>query len=234
MKRTLVTALVLFAATAALADEEFFNERYIQVTAGVAIFPTKTCVVLTEYDYREIPSYEFLDHQILGVSLKVLFPIREWVKLGAQINYAVLDYPYDDPGKMSSELDLHILATLLSLQVPFSLYYNDWLDVMLIPQLYYYGAGQQPQNMVPGLEGYNDLLTRTSVEWQGVGIGGSLAADVYFDDLFLHLEGGWLQGGVDVDRMLWKEETDTEPAVYLDPSSEMGNVIFSAGVGYFF
>ena len=234
MKRLLIAALVLWLAAAAQADDEFFNERYIQVTAGVAMFPTQTCVVLTEYDYREIPSYEFLDHQVLGVSFKVLFPIREWVKLGAQVDYAVLDYPYDDPGKMSSEFDLQILATLLSLQMPFSLYYNDWLDVMLIPQLYYYGAGQQPQNMMPGLEGYNDLLTRTSIEWEGVGIGGSLAADIYFGDLFLHLEGGWLQGGVDVDRMLWKNETDTEPAVYLDPSSEMGNTIFSAGVGYFF
>ena len=234
MKRLLVTALVLFAAAAAQADDEFFNERYIQVTAGVALFPTQTCVVLTEYDYREIPSYEFLDHQVLGVSFKILFPIREWVKLGAQVSYAVLDYPYDDPGKMSSEFDLHILATLLSLQVPFSLFYNDWIDVMLIPQLYYYGGGQEPQNMVPGLEGYNDLITRTSIEWEGVGIGGSLAADFYFGDLFLHLEGGWLQGGVDVDRMLWKAETDTEPAVYLDPSSEMGNALFSVGIGYFF
>jgi hypothetical protein len=234
MKRLLVTALLFCAVAAAQADDEFFNERYIQVTAGVALFPTQTCVVLTEYDYREIPSYEFLDHQVLGVSFKVLFPIREWVKLGASVSYAVLDYPYDDPGKMSSEFDLHILATMLSFQVPFSLYYNDWLDVMLIPQLYYYGAGQQPQNMVPGLEGYNDLLTRTSIEWEGVGIGGTLGADVYFGDLFLHIEGGWLQGGVDVNRMLWKAETDTEPAVYLDPSSEMGNVIFSAGVGYFF
>jgi len=234
MKRLLVTALVLCAVTAAQADDEFFNERYIQVTAGVALFPTQTCVVLTEYDYREIPSYEFLDHQILGVSFKVLFPIREWVKLGAQVDYAVLDYPYDDPGKMSSDFDLHIMATLLSLQIPFSLYYNDWLDLMLIPQLFYYGAGQKPLNMVPGLEGINDLTTRTNIEWQGVGIGGSLAADVYFNDLFVHLEGGWLQGGVDVDRQLWKEETPTEPAVYLDPSSEMGNVFFSAGVGYFF
>jgi hypothetical protein len=234
MKRLLVTALVLLAAAAALADDEFFDERYIQVTAGVAVFPTKTCVVLTEYDYREIPGYEFLDHQILGGSFKILFPIREWVKLGAQVNYAVLDYPYDDPGKMTSEFDLRITATLLSLQAPFSIYQNDWLDFMLIPQLFYYGAGQSPQNMVPGLEGYNDLLTRTSIEWQGVGIGGSLAADVYFDDLFLHVEGGWLQGGVDVDRLLWKEETAEDPAVYLDPSSEMGNFTLSAGVGYFF
>ncbi|OGD72126.1 MAG: hypothetical protein A2Y64_09345 [Candidatus Coatesbacteria bacterium RBG_13_66_14] len=233
MKRLLITALVLCAVAAAQADDEFFDERYIQIGAGVAMFPTKTCVVLTEYDYREIPSYEFLDHQVLGISFKILFPIREWVKLGAQVNYAVLDYPYDDPGKMSSEFDLHVMATLLSLQMPFSLYYNDWLDLMLIPQLFYYGAGQEPQNMVPGLEGYNELVTRTSIEWEGVGIGGSLAADVYFGDLFLHLEGGWLQGGVDVERMLWKAETDTEPAVYLDPSSEMGNVFFSAGVGYF-
>jgi hypothetical protein len=167
MKRLLITALVLCAVAAASADDDFFNERYIQVTAGVAIFPTKTCVVLTEYDYREIPSYEFLDHQILGASFKILFPIREWVKLGAQVDYAILDYPYDNPGKMSSEFDLHIVATLLSLQMPFSLYYNNWIDVMLIPQLYYYGAGQKPQNMVPGLEGFNDLLTRTSVEWEG-------------------------------------------------------------------
>ncbi len=232
MKRLIVTALVLLTA-ASLADE-FFDERYIQITAGASFFPTKSCVVLTDFDYDEMPSYEFLDHQVLGTSIKVLFPIREWIKLGAQVIFTVHDYEYTDPGKMTSEFDLHITAALLSLQAPFSLYYNDWFDLMLIPQLFYYGAGQSPENMRTGLEGHNELIGRTKLDWNGVGIGGSLGADFYFGNLFIHLEGGWLQGGVDVERLLWKEEGDEEEAIYLDPSSEIGSYILYGGVGYFF
>jgi hypothetical protein len=231
--KLLVPALVLCLAFAALADE-FFDERYIQITGGACLFPTKSCVVLTEHGFGETPSFEFLDHRVLGASVKLLFPIREWIKLGAQLAYTVNVYDYTDPGKMTSEFDLRIKATLLSLQAPFSLYYNDWFDLMLIPQIFYYGGGQSPQNIRAGLESSNELIGRTQLEWEGVGIGGSLGADFYFEDLFVHLEGGWLQGGVDVDRMLWEEGTDEEEAIYLDPSSEIGDFILYGGVGYFF
>ncbi|MBD3399673.1 MAG: hypothetical protein GF399_05010 [Candidatus Coatesbacteria bacterium] len=235
MKKTLLILLLTALITAPVLAEEFFDERYFQLSVGTVYLPYQTSIVVADLVSKEIPTYEFIDRHLLAYSARLQFPIREWFKLGVQFAWSKDTFAYEDEGRMESEFDLDIKHYFLAFQMPISLLRGDWIDITLSPFFAYYGASQSPENIDPSRETRTDVWYRASCEWSGVGFGGTLGAAFYFGDFMVGLEGGWLQGGIDVDRKLYiEDEEDDDQDYYLDPSSTMGGYLFSVEAGYFF
>ena len=235
MKKTLLCLLLFALISAPVIADEFFDERYFQFSVGTIYLPYQTSVVVADMVTREIPSFEFTDFHTLGYYARLQFPIREWFKLGAQLAWANESMTYEEPGRMESEFNLDMSLYYLAIQMPISLFTTDWIDVTVTPFFAYYGGNQTPTDIVPSRETQTDVWYRASCEWNGVGFGGTVGTAFYIGDFMIGVEGGWLQGGIDVERKLYIEDEDDEAMnYYLDPSSTMGNYLFSVEAGYFF
>ncbi len=228
----LLLALVLIVTTS--GADEFFDERYVQVVAGASYFPTVTMVVVGDIGSEILPTMEFIQRHALGPTIQLVAPVREWLKVGAAFSWAYDSFAYEEEGRMESEFNLQMTAYSLAIQAPFSIFRSDWLDVDIVPGFNYYGASHRPDSIIAHGETYSDVDYRGSAEWTGTGFSGFLSTTLYFGDLLVKLDGGWIVGGVDVDRKLFIEgDGDEESDIFIDPASTLSNFQVNVGVGYF-
>jgi len=227
----IILALVLFS-TVVMADE-FEEEKVTLFSFGYAGYHSQSMVIISPLNSNLFEGTEALNQRLWGPMLRLHFKVRDWFRGGICASFSQKTFSYTGEGKRDSSFDMTMSSYFFGLQAQFSIVDLDWAQLFLTPQISFYGGGNTASNIVNHNETVEEVIYRTSHRNEGVGLGGNLTLNVYLGDFFITLEGGWLQGGIDVEEKIVQEADDEHEEFSVNPSSEIGDYTVFAGVGFY-
>jgi|GEM_PF-3709708 len=232
MKSSLLIFLALVLLSTTVLADEFDEEKVTLLSIGYTGFHAETMVLLSPINSPVFDGIESLHQRLWGPMVRLHFKVRDWFRGGICASLAQKTFQYTAAGKLDSSFDMTLSSYFFGLQAQFSILDLDWVQLFLTPQLSFYGGGNSASNIVNFNETREEVIYRASNRYEGVGLGGNLTLNIYLGDFFITLEGGWLQGGIDVEEKIVHEANDERDEFSVSPSSEIGDYTVFAGVGF--
>lgn len=233
MKNYILVLLTLLLFSTVVMADEFEEERVTLLTVGYAGFHAETMVLLSILNSPTFEGTESLSQRLWGPMVRLHFKIRDWFRAGICASLGQTTFTYTEAGKLDSSFDMTLNSYFFGLQAQFSILDLDWAQLFLTPQVSFYGGGNSANNIVNYNETREEAIYRTSNRYEGVGLGGNLTLNIYLSDFFITLEGGWLQGGIDVEEKIVQEADGEHEEFSVSPSSEIGDYTVFAGAGFY-